>query len=463
MASAEPHVDEALRLWPAERPESELVRLLSDATRIKTFVGRVAESSELAERNLALAEKLGDADLVARALSGMAQPHGWRGPRQPELRLHLERAIDLALQVGNWRTLTLLYIQRATSKMVTGDLVGSVADRRRAIDAAERSGQTERMIFARQALGFPLMWTGAWDDARAATRTGVVLDPRQEHPYSLVANGLLAWLEGRPDDAAGCFNQFVVNSRQRQDSQGVLIGLSQLAALKVQLDRPSEAESSSRELLGLLRSWGALIGCAAGSVAEVLIRLGTEDSESVLSELERLVDECGEEMARPQLLRAQALMHTRHHRFDDALESLHASAALARSWHAVTDLAQTLLLLGSVARQKGDTAAAARADAERLAIVERIGPEARALVWARGLPRAGRPQAPGCGPLSPRECEVAQLIAGGLSNRQIAESLVISERTVENHVSSILARLGVDTRAQVAAWTVQQGLAPTIQ
>jgi DNA-binding NarL/FixJ family response regulator len=120
------------------------------------------------------------------------------------------------------------------------------------------------------------------------------------------------------------------------------------------------------------------------------------------------------------------------------------------------------LLLASVARQNGDTGSTARADAERLAIVERVGPEARVMAWGRGLPRAGRPQAPGQGPLSPRECEVAQLIAGGLSNCQIAESLVISERTVENHVSSILARLGVDTRAQVAAWTVQQGLA-TVQ
>jgi DNA-binding NarL/FixJ family response regulator len=62
------------------------------------------------------------------------------------------------------------------------------------------------------------------------------------------------------------------------------------------------------------------------------------------------------------------------------------------------------------------------------------------------------------GPLSPREREVAVLIVGGLSNRQIAESLVISERTVENHVSSILGKLGLDTRGQVGVWAVQHGL-----
>jgi DNA-binding NarL/FixJ family response regulator len=123
------------------------------------------------------------------------------------------------------------------------------------------------------------------------------------------------------------------------------------------------------------------------------------------------------------------------------------------------ELAQTLALLASVAREYGDDATAKQADAERGAIVERVGTEARVLAWARGLPHALRQQAAGQGLLSPREREVAALIVGGLSNRQIADSLVISERTVENHVSSILARLGVDTRAQIAARAVQHGLA----
>jgi DNA-binding CsgD family transcriptional regulator/tetratricopeptide (TPR) repeat protein len=460
MASAEPHVNEALRLWPAERQDTEFVRLLSDATRIKAFVGRIAESSDLAERNLALAEQLGDAGLVALALAGMSSQLVGRGVhRGPERRLYLDRAIDLGLQVGNWRTLTLLYIQRGTNRVMTGDLDGCIADRRQAIDAADRSAQMERMTFAYLALGTNLMWTGDWENARAAIRAGLALDPQREHPYSVHSRGLLAWMEGRPEEAAGYFSQFVVNSRHRHDSQGVLIGLAQLATLNVQLDQPAKAEAPSREVLGLLRSWGGLIGFASGPVAEVFVRLGAEDAESVLSELEGLVHECGEELARPQLLRARALLHARQHSFDDALESLDASASLARSMHAVTELAQSLLLLASVARQKGDKVSAAQADSERLAIVEGIGPEARAMAWARGLPHASRTQAAAQGPLSPREWEVAQLIAGGLSNRQIAEALVISERTVENHVSSILARLGVDTRAQVAAWTVQYRLA----
>ena len=54
--------------------------------------------------------------------------------------------------------------------------------------------------------------------------------------------------------------------------------------------------------------------------------------------------------------------------------------------------------------------------------------------------------------LSPREAELARLVAEGLTNRQIAERLVISERTAQNHVQHILAKLGFTTRSQIAAW-----------
>jgi DNA-binding NarL/FixJ family response regulator len=47
---------------------------------------------------------------------------------------------------------------------------------------------------------------------------------------------------------------------------------------------------------------------------------------------------------------------------------------------------------------------------------------------------------------------VAQLVTEGLTNRQIAERLVISERTAENHVQHILTKLGFATRSQIAAW-----------
>ncbi|MEU6141606.1 AAA family ATPase [Streptomyces sp. NPDC047081] len=85
---------------------------------------------------------------------------------------------------------------------------------------------------------------------------------------------------------------------------------------------------------------------------------------------------------------------------------------------------------------------AASAVARRLG----LGPLGR---WVAELQdTAARPK----GVLTPREEEVAALVMEGLSNRQIADRLVLSERTAENHVTHILTKLGFDSRAQIAAW-----------
>jgi non-specific serine/threonine protein kinase len=61
-------------------------------------------------------------------------------------------------------------------------------------------------------------------------------------------------------------------------------------------------------------------------------------------------------------------------------------------------------------------------------------------------------------PFTLREREVVALVAQGLTNREIASRLVISERTADTHVQNILNKLGVSSRVQVAAWAVEHGL-----
>jgi len=57
--------------------------------------------------------------------------------------------------------------------------------------------------------------------------------------------------------------------------------------------------------------------------------------------------------------------------------------------------------------------------------------------------------------LTRRERQIAELVAAGLSNRDIAGRLVVSQRTAEGHVEHILTKLGFSSRAQIAAWVVE--------
>jgi DNA-binding CsgD family transcriptional regulator len=62
------------------------------------------------------------------------------------------------------------------------------------------------------------------------------------------------------------------------------------------------------------------------------------------------------------------------------------------------------------------------------------------------------------GGLTAREREVAALLAQGLSNKAIADKLVLSERTVEKHVENVMGKLGFTSRAQAAVWAAEKGL-----
>ncbi len=115
-----------------------------------------------------------------------------------------------------------------------------------------------------------------------------------------------------------------------------------------------------------------------------------------------------------------------------------AEALARRGTRADTDRARTLL-------------GAAAPDAERLS----MAPFSQRIAGLRArLPAAGP------APLSPREQEVARLVGQGLTNRQIAAALFVSERTAQNHVQHILDKLGFANRSQIAVWSSAPPAAP---
>ena len=94
-----------------------------------------------------------------------------------------------------------------------------------------------------------------------------------------------------------------------------------------------------------------------------------------------------------------------------------------------------------------------------MGIFDRMGAHAAAARCRKDLRSLGRPApaAPGAARrshpfgLTPREAEVAELLTDGLTDNEIAERLVISRRTAEHHVSAVLAKVGVDSRRDLAA------------
>lgn len=80
------------------------------------------------------------------------------------------------------------------------------------------------------------------------------------------------------------------------------------------------------------------------------------------------------------------------------------------------------------------------------------------LIRAESLLRRIGEQVRSDNPLSARENEVAALVAEGLSNREIAQHLFLSERTVESHVRAILTKLGFRSRTDIATWAVRTGV-----
>ena len=97
------------------------------------------------------------------------------------------------------------------------------------------------------------------------------------------------------------------------------------------------------------------------------------------------------------------------------------------------------------ARQVEDAAAAGKFDPEcARAVIEAAGERAAPTKWPAGL--------------SDREVEVLRLVAQGLSNRQVAEQLVISRRTAEHHVQHVYAKIGSSTRAAAALFAMEHSL-----
>ena len=138
-----------------------------------------------------------------------------------------------------------------------------------------------------------------------------------------------------------------------------------------------------------------------------------------------------------------------------ALAALRDARATWQELEAPYEAARARVLIGLACRALGDRdSAAMELDAAHWAF-QRLG---AAPDLERLAALAGREPAGTAGGLTAREAEVLRLVATGRTNRAIAAELVLSERTVDRHVSNILTKLGVASRAAATAWAYEHQL-----
>ena len=143
---------------------------------------------------------------------------------------------------------------------------------------------------------------------------------------------------------------------------------------------------------------------------------------------------------------------------DDARAALSLLRRALRTWQDIEapyEAARTRVLLAMACRRLGDDdAAELELDAART-VLEELG-AAPDLTRVSSLVTPASPKR--THGLSSRELEVLRLVAGGKTNKEIATELVLSERTIERHVSNIFAKLAVSTRAAATAFAFEHQL-----
>jgi ATP/maltotriose-dependent transcriptional regulator MalT len=190
------------------------------------------------------------------------------------------------------------------------------------------------------------------------------------------------------------------------------------------------------------------------AAVEIAVAAGDLDfGRGAAEELAALASDYGSSALEAAAAAAQGRLHLAEGNAIAARETLRRACRLWQEVDAPYEAATTRRLLAEAYRAEGNTEDASLELETARKTLERLGAarDARRAAYAVSQLASRRPV------LSAREHEVAALIAQGLSNREIAKALVVSERTVDTHVHRILNKLGFASRSQIAAWSAASG------
>lgn len=392
-----------------------------------------------------------DAEMVALAVEGLALV--CEGYTVEGMRL-LDEAAAAAL-AGEVRDLNaaatvFCYLVDACDRIRDFDRAAQWCDRVR--EWAERVGWGEMFGACRPHYAVVLMWRGEWEEAERQLETSTAELLAFRPPMAVEAKVRLAelrWRQGRWEEAEALFREVEHEA------------LSQLGRAQLALDR-GDAATAEGLVERVLRRIPQENRIERAPALELKVRAladagRPQDAERALRELQEIAGSVRTDPLQASAsLAAGAVAAARDESdaaaacFEDAVDFYHRAGAAFEGARARTRLARALLSLGRVEAATQEADAALRVfrrlnTAREAALAERFLRETASAGEARS---SSGPAEKG---LTSREVEVLALIGAGRSNREIADQLVLSVRTVERHISNIYGKLGVTGPAARAA------------
>jgi DNA-binding CsgD family transcriptional regulator len=298
---------------------------------------------------------------------------------------------------------------------------------------------------------------GRWRDAATIAEDAIAAAEQTGqatwHTYSLAVRALMRASLGQEAEARSDAEP-ALQAVERGATNAAIHAVNALGLLELSLERPAEAVRSIGPLRRRLLAAGVgepgMVRFVPDEI-EALIALGRrEEAVSLLEWLEARASELGRESAFAAAERCRGLLAATNGDVKGAFAAFECALAGHKRLPIPFEHARTLLALGAVQRRAKRKAAARATLSEALERFDELG----AALWsAKARAELARisGRAPSAGGLTATEGRVAELAAGGASNKEIAAALFVTPKTVETQLSRIYAKLGIHSRTQLAA------------
>ena len=426
---AERYAAEAVQLLETLPPDAELAMAYSNRAQLSMLADNTAEAVRWGERAIVLAEFLGDAETLVHALTNVGT--ALLTSQNEQGRTHLERSLQLALEGGLEEHVARAYTNLACCAVMTRDY-----------PLAERFLQEGLAYCAEHDLDSWATYMGAWqarasfeqgswDDA-AHEATHVLERPRLPAAAKIPALVVLGWVRVRRGDPGSA--ALLDEARTLALATGELQRIAPVTAARAEAAwlRGNQEQCLAEARVGYDLALSYTYPWKLGELSLWMWRAGGLTSVPV---------PIAEPFARQ----------------------------IAGDWLGAAELWAQVGCPYEQAFALADGGVEAMLNA--LALFERLGAQPAMAVVRRRLQLlgiAGIPRGPRLSTrtnqagLTTRQLEVLELLAEGLSNAEIARRLFTSPKTVEHHVSAVLAKLEVHSRAQAISAALQLQLIPNI-